>query len=87
VDLLDDSPVFGRIVEGDIVLTAGGTESLAPPDIPVGIVRNVVNRSSAEGPLLEIETLANLDRLHFVSVVLYKPDSEVTSPIATQADG
>ena len=67
VDLLDDSPVFGRIVEGDIVLTAGGTESLAPPDIPVGIVRNVVNRSSAEGPLLEIETLADLDRLHFVS--------------------
>ena len=66
VDLLDDSPVFGRIVEGDIVLTAGGTESLAPPDIPVGIVRNVVSRSSAEGPLLEIETLANLDRLHFV---------------------
>ena len=67
VDLLDDSPVFGRIVEGDIVLTAGGTESLAPPDIPVGIVRNVVNRSSAEGPLLEIETLADLDRLHFVT--------------------
>ena len=87
VDLLDDSPVFGRIVEGDIVLTAGGTESLAPPDIPVGIVRNVVNRSSAEGPLLEIETLADLDRLHFVSIVLYKPESEVTQPIDTQAGG
>ncbi len=87
VDLLDDSPVFGRIVEGDIVLTAGGTESLAPPDIPVGFVRNVVNRSSAEGPLLEIETLADLDRLHFVTIVLYKPESEVTPPIDTQADG
>ena len=49
VDLLDDSPVFGRIVEGDIVLTAGGTESLAPPDIPVGIVRNVVSRSVRRG--------------------------------------
>ncbi len=79
--------MFGRIVEGDIVLTAGGTESLAPPDIPVGIVRNVVSRSSAEGPLLEIETLADLDRLHFVTIVLYKPEAEVTSPIDTQAGG
>ena len=87
VDLLDDSPVFGRIVEGDIVLTAGGTESLAPPDIPVGFVRNVVNRSSAEGPLLEIETLADLDRLHIVTIVLYKPESEITQPIDTQAGG
>ena len=53
-----DSPVFGRIVDGDIVLTAGGTDrAWRPPDIPVGIVRNVIPRSTAEGPLLEIEPL------------------------------
>ena len=53
VDLLDDTPVFGRIVEGDIVLTAGGTDGLAPPDIPVGIVQQrrqpVVGRGTAAG--------------------------------------
>ena len=87
VDLLADTPVFGRIVEGDIVLTAGGTEGLAPPDIPVGIVRNVISRTAAEGPLLEIQPLADLDRLHFVSVVLYKPEAEIDRPIDTQAGG
>ena len=55
VDLLADTPVFGRFVDGDIVLTSGGTDGLAPPDIPVGVVRNVISRSSAEGPLLEVE--------------------------------
>jgi cell shape-determining protein MreC len=85
VDLLQDTPVFGRIVPGDIVLTAGGTEGLAPPDIPVGVVKNVISRSSAEGPLLEIEPLADFGRLQFVRVVLYKPESEVEQTIDTQA--
>jgi rod shape-determining protein MreC len=85
VDLLDDSPVFGRIVVGDIVLTAGGTNGLAPPGIQIGLVRNVVSRSSAEGPLLEVEPVADLDRLNFVTVVLYKPESEVAPN--TQAGG
>ena len=79
--------MFGRFVEGDIVLTSGGTDGLAPPDIPVGIVENVINRSSAEGPLLEVEPLADLDRLHFVRIVLYKPASEIEQPIDTQAGG
>ena len=79
--------MFGRIVQGDIVLTSGGTEGLAPPDIPVGIVRNVVSRSSAEGPLLEVDPLADLDRLHFVRVFLYKPEAEVDQPVSTRAGG
>jgi cell shape-determining protein MreC len=88
VDLLADTPVIGRIRPGDIVLTAGGTESLAPQNIPVGIVVNVVNRSTAEGPLLEVEPLANLDELNFVRVVLYKPATEVEpAPDGTQAGG
>lgn len=88
VDLLADTPVIGRIRPGDIVVTAGGTESLAPQNIPVGLVVNVVNRSTAEGPLLEVEPLANLDELNFVRVVLYKPASEVEpAPAGTQAGG
>ena len=86
VDLLADTPVFGRFAEGDIVMTSGGTDGLAPPDIPVGTVTNVINRSSAEGPLLEIEPLADLSRLHFVRIVLYKPASEI-EPSDTEAGG
>ena len=50
VDLLEDTPMFGRIVVGDLIFTAGGNDSLAPPDIPIGVVRNVINRSSSAGP-------------------------------------
>ena len=50
VDLLADTPVFGRFVEGDIVLTSGGTDGLAPPDIPVGIVTNVDQPLVGRGP-------------------------------------
>jgi rod shape-determining protein MreC len=86
VELLADTPVIGRIRRGDIVLTAGGTESLAPQNIPVGRVVNRISRSTAEGPLLEIEPYANLDELNFVRVVLYKPASEVEpTPDGTQA--
>ena len=47
----------------------------------------MINRSAAEGPLLEVEPLADLDRLHFVRIVLYKPASEIEQPIDTQAGG
>jgi rod shape-determining protein MreC len=88
VDLLSDTPVIGRIVRGDIVLTAGGNLSLAPQNIPVGRVVNVVTRSTAEGPLLEVEPYANLGELNFVRVVLYKSASEVEPATdGTQADG
>jgi hypothetical protein len=86
VDLLSDTPIIGRIVRGDIVLTAGGNLSLAPQNIPVGRVVNVVSRSTAEGPLLEVEPYADLHDLNFVKVVLYKPEAEVVpTPDGTQA--
>ena len=70
------------------MLTAGGSTGLAPADIPVGLVQNVISRSTAEGPLLEIAPLADLDQLQFVKVVLYKPSSEFEQPpIDTQAGG
>jgi rod shape-determining protein MreC len=88
VDLLSDTPVIGRIVKGDIVLTAGGNLSLAPQNIPVGRVVNVVTRSTAEGPLLEVEPFADLGELNFVRVVLYKSASEVAPATdGTQAGG
>jgi rod shape-determining protein MreC len=76
VDLLADTPLLGRIVVGDLIFTAGGNESLAPPDVPIGTVRNVVRRSASEGPMLEVQPSVDLDRLHFVTIIRYQSASE-----------
>lgn len=86
VNLLSDTGTYGAAEVGDPVMTAGGTFSLAPPNIPIGTVRHVVNRSASDGPLLEIDPAVDLEQLHFVSVVLYRPISE-TDPAAVQTDG
>ena len=91
VSIMDPDPEIGQYCSGvvvarDIILTAGGNLSLAPQNIPVGRVVNVVPRSTAEGPLLEVEPYADLGALNFVSVVLYKSALEVTpTPEGTQA--
>jgi cell shape-determining protein MreC len=87
VDFLDDAPLLGRIANGDLIFTVGGNESLAPPDIPIGTVRNVINRSSSEGPLLEIQPSVDLDRMHFVTIILYRSESEAGTSDSTQAAG
>jgi rod shape-determining protein MreC len=65
---------------GAVVSTTGGSSSLAPPDIIIGEVINVVRRPGSAGPLLEIKLAANLAQLNFVQVVRYRPPSEVPSP-------
>jgi hypothetical protein len=45
--------------------------------VPVGFVRNVIRGTGAEGTRLEIELSADLQRLQFVRVILYKPIAEV----------
>jgi rod shape-determining protein MreC len=87
VDLLSATAMLGRIVKGDLIFTAGGNDSLAPPDIPIGTVENVINRSSSEGPLLEVQPSVDLDRLHFVSIIIYRPSSEAGSGPTSQAGG
>lgn len=77
VTLVTSSPTLGQIAVGDTVSTAGGRESLAPPDIPVGVVRNVISRPGSAGTELEVELSADLNRLQFVRVLLYRPLSEV----------
>jgi rod shape-determining protein MreC len=67
---------FGRIEVGDTVFTAGGSTSLAPPNIPVGRVVNVITRPGTSGQELEVELSADLGRLQFVRVVLYQPPTE-----------
>jgi rod shape-determining protein MreC len=77
VTFVSSTPILGRILEGDTVTTAGGRNSLAPPDIPVGVVANVISRPGSAGTRLEVDLSANLARLQFVRVVLYKPPAEI----------
>ncbi len=77
IKFIQDSPSLSELVAGDLVETAGGTESLAPTGIPVGRVVNRADRPGSGGPLLDVELYADLARLNFVRVVLYKPLSEV----------
>ncbi len=79
VRFIADSPQFGRVVEGDAVLTAGGSLSLAPPDVPIGKVANVIQRSPSAGLELEVELNADLNRLIFLTVILYVPPTEASA--------
>jgi rod shape-determining protein MreC len=76
VSLIDESQAFGRIEVGDAILTAGGSDSLAPPDIPIGVVANVITRAGVGGIELEVELNADLDRLNFLTVILYTAPRE-----------
>ena len=77
IKFVQDSPSLSELVPGDLVETAGGSESLAPTGIPVGRVINRADRPGSGGPLLDVQLYADLARLNFVRVVLYKPLSEV----------
>jgi len=85
--LLDNTPAAGRYEVGDLVFTSGSEDSLAPPNIPIGRVVNVIEQTASEGPLLQIEPFADLDSLYFVSVVLYVPEAEAADRAATEGDG
>ncbi len=76
IRFLQDIPSLAVLEVGDLVETAGPSESLAPPNIPVGRVINRADRPGVAGPLLEIELYADLDKLNFVRVVLFRPLSE-----------
>ena len=71
VRLIDDAQQFGAIEIGDAVLTAGGSDSNAPPNLPIGKVINVINELGVAGLGLEVELNADLDRLNFLTVILY----------------
>jgi cell shape-determining protein MreC len=69
VDLVDGVEV------GSAVQTAGGAGSLAPPGIPVGVVRSVRQQSGTSSPVVEIELSAgDLTNLSFVRVLRYVPN-------------
>lgn len=77
ITFVSNSPSLGRIIEGDAVFTSGGRNSLAPPDIPVGVVANVIERPGAGGTRLEVRPGASVGQLQFVRVLLYRPPVEI----------
>ena len=76
IRFIENQPRFGEIAIGSPVISAGGATSLAPPDIVVGTVARVVNRSGTLGPILEVNIAASLDNLNFVRILLYQPSTE-----------
>lgn len=83
-----DTPGFGEPAIGDIVSTAGGSVSLAPADIPIGVVDEVRQGSPSEGLIVVVRPYSNLDDLEFVQVILYSPEMESGADTAdsTQPD-
>lgn len=76
INFVSNSPSLGRLLEGDPVFTSGGRNSLAPPDIPVGVVANVIQRPGSGGTRLEVRLSASVNQLQFVRVLLYRPPAE-----------
>jgi rod shape-determining protein MreC len=80
VRFVDAAQRFGVVQPGSPIVTAGGSLSLAPPDIVVGTVSRVKERLGTAGPLLEIDIVADLSNLSFVRILLYQPITERTAP-------
>lgn len=76
VRLIEDTPGFGQPEVGDVVLTAGGQEGLAPADLPVGIVERVERVSPSRGLYLYVRPFASVSNLDVVQIMLYQPPSE-----------
>lgn len=70
----DSSSAVTTVRVGSIVNTAGGNSSLAPNGIPIGIVTRVVTETGSSNAVVEVTLNARLDRLNFVSVLLFEPN-------------
>jgi len=70
---VDDSGVASSIKVGDTVQTAGGKKDLAPEGLPIGTISKITQAAGSRTLIVEVEPNASLDRLYFVSVVLYSP--------------
>ena len=76
VRFIENQPRFGEVAVGSPIISAGGANSLAPPDIVIGTISKVVPRTGTLGPILEVTLSANLENLNFVRVLLYQPITE-----------
>jgi rod shape-determining protein MreC len=80
IRFISTDPRFGEINVGAPIVSAGGSMSLAPPDIVIGEVSRVIPRLGTAGPILEIKLVADLTNLSFLRVLLYQPITERVTP-------
>lgn len=80
VRLISADSRFGTIEVGAPIVSSGGSMSLAPPDIVIGVVSRIVPRLGTAGPVLEIRLVADLTNLSFLRILLYQPISEQVKP-------
>ena len=73
VELIDQNSRFGEVQVGALVITSGGSQSLAPRGIVVGRVIKIVERTGTSGAVLEVRLTVKLTALNFVRVLLYQP--------------
>jgi rod shape-determining protein MreC len=73
VEFIDQNSRFGEVQVGALVITSGGSQSLAPQGIVVGRVIKIVERTGTSGAVLEVRLTAKLTALNFVRVLLYQP--------------
>ena len=73
VEFIDQNSRFGEVRVGALVITSGGSSSLAPRGIVVGRVIKIVQRTGTSGAVLEVRLTAKLTSLNFVRVLLYQP--------------
>lgn len=87
VDLIDpDTPVE----EQELVVTSGLQQARFPPGVPVGTVVSVSTRRGALQKDLRVAPLADLDRLEFVEVLLWRhgrPEPGTAGSAPEQAPG
>jgi cell shape-determining protein MreC len=72
---------------GDTVVTAGADASLFPGCIPVGRVSSVAARKGSSQLVVEVDPVADLDRVGLVTVILYDPSRREKSSTSTSIPG
>jgi cell shape-determining protein MreC len=66
--------VDSTVQVGDLVATSGDSESLSPPDLPVGTVTSV-KRNAGSGLLeVKVKPSADVSKLNYIKVLLYCVD-------------
>ncbi len=70
---LDLGATSRSVRAGAVVKTAGGSVSIAPAGLPIGVVSKVSLDSAGGDAVVEVRPNANLDQLTYVAVLLYVP--------------
>ena len=75
LEVSDSVPVGAEVGIGDILVTSGLDRSLYPEGLIVGTVTEIVVDEAGLDQQLVVEPTARLERLDFVTVVLFDPEA------------